>query len=58
MDDKVQNIYQRRSMKEDTVQKILHDKNVEQRMLKEVHNLRQTNAQINIQREKERMRKY
>lgn len=58
MDDKVQNIYQRRSMKEDTVQKILHDKNVEQRMLKEVHNLRQTNAQINIQKEKERMRKY
>ena len=45
-------------MKEDIRSKLLNEKDIGHKMLKEVHNLRYSNAQINIQKEKERMKKY
>jgi hypothetical protein len=58
MDTKLQKIFERRNQKEGAKSKLISERQTEHKMLVEVHSLRRENAQANINKEKERMKKY
>ena len=48
MSEKVGKIFERRNNKDGVKEKLMNQKEIGHKMLKEVHNLRYSNAQINI----------
>ena len=56
--DKIDKIFERRKNKDDLKHQVLTDKNINHQMLKEIHHLRQSNVQVNLQKTNERQKRY
>jgi len=54
----MEKIYERRSMKDELKEKVLANKDINHKMLKEVHSLRYENVQNNLVKEQERKKQY
>jgi ATP phosphoribosyltransferase regulatory subunit HisZ len=52
--EKMEKIYERRSMKDELKEKVMEKKDINHQMLKEVHNLRYENVQNNLVKEQEK----